>query len=38
VWLDAVLPMVLDREVGAQEKCLQLLDDVILSNITTLNK
>ena len=38
VWLDAVLPMVLDREVGAQEKCLQLLEDVILNNITTLNK
>lgn len=35
VWLDGVLPMVMDREVGAQEKCLQLLEDVILNNITT---
>ena len=38
VWLEGVLPMVMDREVGAQEKCLQLLEDVILRNITTPSK
>ena len=37
-WLDGVLPMVMDQESGAQEKCLQLLDDVLLNNITDLNK
>lgn len=37
-WLDGVLPMVLDREVGAQEKCLQLLEELLLANITTINK
>ncbi|XP_064384274.1 condensin-2 complex subunit D3-L-like isoform X2 [Halichondria panicea] len=37
-WLDGVLPMVLDREVGAQEKCLQLLEELLLANITNINK
>ena len=38
LWLDGVLPMVMDREVGAQEKCMSLLEEVILGNITTLDK
>ena len=37
-WLDGVLPMVLDREVGAQEKCLQVLEETLLNNITHSNK
>ena len=37
-WLDGVLPMVMDREVGAQERCMSLLEEVILDNITTLNR
>ena len=37
-WLDGVLPMVMDREVGAQERCMNLLEEVILDNITTLKK
>jgi len=30
--------MVMDREVGAQERCMSLLEEVILDNITTLNR
>ncbi len=37
-WLDGVLPMVLDREVGAQEKCLQVLENILLANITSIDK
>ncbi|KAI0221272.1 Condensin-2 complex subunit D3 [Lamellibrachia satsuma] len=33
IWLDGVLPMVMDRETGAQEKCLSVLEDVLLVNI-----
>ena len=33
-WLDGVLPMVMDMETSAQEKCASLLEEVILSNIT----
>ena len=33
VWLDAVLPMVIDRETTAQDKCLEMLDSILLGNI-----
>ncbi|XP_071957014.1 condensin-2 complex subunit D3-L-like, partial [Antedon mediterranea] len=38
MWLNAVLPMVLDKEMTAQERCLQLLEEVILQKITHVNK
>ncbi|CAH1786833.1 unnamed protein product, partial [Owenia fusiformis] len=37
-WLDGVVPMVMDRETGAQEKCFEILEDVILSNIAPLHR
>lgn len=33
IWLDGVLPMVLDREIGAKDKCLSILEDVLLVGI-----
>ena len=33
LWLDGVLPLVMDRETTAQEKCLQVLEEVLLNNI-----
>ena len=33
LWLDGVLPMVMDREASAQEKCISILEEVLLSNI-----
>ncbi len=33
VWLDGVLPLVMDRESSAAEKCLEILDEVVLGNI-----
>lgn len=33
LWLDGVLPAVMDREVGAKDKCLSILEDVILNGI-----
>lgn len=33
LWLDGVLPLVLDRETTAQEKCFQILEEVLLSSI-----
>ncbi|XP_028399882.1 condensin-2 complex subunit D3-like [Dendronephthya gigantea] len=33
VWLDAILPLVMDRETTAQEKCLSILEEIILQNI-----
>ena len=35
IWLEGVLPMVMDREMGAQEKCLSVLEDVLLANIVS---
>ena len=32
-----MLPLVMDRETTAQEKCLQILDEVILQNIVPRN-
>ncbi|KAK7500453.1 hypothetical protein BaRGS_00008360, partial [Batillaria attramentaria] len=32
-WLKGVLPMLWDQEMSVQEKCLEILDQVILSNI-----
>ena len=32
-WLENVLPMVLDRETSVQEKCLETLQSVLLSNL-----
>ena len=32
-WLDGVFPLVMDRETSASEKCLEILDEVIISNI-----
>ncbi|XP_033638776.1 condensin-2 complex subunit D3-like [Asterias rubens] len=37
VWLQSILPGVLDREVSAQEKCLQLLKEILLDSITARN-
>lgn len=31
--MDGVLPMVLDREIGAKDKCLSILEDVLLDGI-----
>ena len=32
-WLDGVLPMVMDPEVGAKDKCLGILEEVILGGV-----
>lgn len=32
-WLDGVLPMVMDPEVGAKDKCLSILEEVILGGV-----
>ncbi|KAJ8050994.1 Condensin-2 complex subunit D3 [Holothuria leucospilota] len=37
-WLGGVLPLVLDQESSAQERCLQLLQDTIVGHIVPLNK
>lgn len=34
IWLDAILPVVTDRETSAQEKCLSILEGIILKNIS----
>ncbi|XP_013421008.1 condensin-2 complex subunit D3-like, partial [Lingula anatina] len=33
LWLDGVLPMVMDRETGAQERCMEIVQDILLNNI-----
>ncbi|KAL5479917.1 hypothetical protein EMCRGX_G023519 [Ephydatia muelleri] len=33
LWLDGVLPSVMDREAGGQEKCMSLLEQIILCSI-----
>ena len=38
VWLEGVLPRVMDREGSVQEKCLEMLEDVIISNIAPLQR
>ncbi|XP_048580995.1 condensin-2 complex subunit D3 [Nematostella vectensis] len=38
IWLDGILPLVLDRETTAQEKCYQILEELILSKIVTLQR
>lgn len=38
LWLDGVLPLVMDREATAQEKCFQILEEVLLSNIVPHSK
>ena len=38
LWLDGVFPLVMDRETTAQEKCFQILDEVLLSNIASKSK
>ncbi|KAL5479868.1 hypothetical protein EMCRGX_G023460 [Ephydatia muelleri] len=35
LWLDGVLPSVMDREAGGQEKCMSLLEQIILCSIGT---
>ena len=37
-WLDGVLPMVMDKEPGGEEKCLQLLQEVLLDNLVPLHR
>ena len=32
-WLDGALSLVVDREQSAQDKCLDILDDILMSNI-----
>jgi len=34
LWLDGVLPMVMDKEVGGEEKAVQTLEGVLLNNIS----
>ena len=38
LWLDGVLPLVTDRETTAQEKCFQILEEVLLNNIVPQSK
>ncbi|KAK2566128.1 Condensin-2 complex subunit D3, partial [Acropora cervicornis] len=38
LWLDGVFPLVMDRETTAQEKCFQILDEVLLSSIAPQSK
>ena len=38
LWLDGVLPLVMDRETTAQEKCFQILEDVLISNVVPQSK
>ena len=38
VWLDAVLPVVVDREMSAQEKCLETLKELLLNQIVPSNR
>ena len=38
IWLEGVFPMVMDREMGAQEKCLSVLEDVLLANIVPVGR
>ena len=38
LWLDGVLPLVMDREATPQEKCFQILEEVLLSNIVPHSK
>ena len=33
MWLDGVLPVIMDREEGAKEKCLSIMEDVILTKL-----
>lgn len=35
LWLDALLPMVMDREAGVKEKCLTVLEEVLLQGLTS---
>ena len=37
-WLDGVLPMVMDKEVGGEDKCFQVIQDVLLNNLTSLDR
>lgn len=37
-WLDGVLPLVMDRESTLQEKCMETLEEIILSNIVPINR
>lgn len=38
LWLDGVLSLVMDRETTAQEKCFQILEEVLLSSIVPHSK
>jgi condensin-2 complex subunit D3 len=38
LWLDAVLPVIVDREASAQEKCLELIDTVILKHLVNIKR
>ncbi|XP_014681011.1 PREDICTED: condensin-2 complex subunit D3-like [Priapulus caudatus] len=35
MWLDGVLPMVMDRESSIEEKCMEVMEEVFLSNIVS---
>ena len=35
LWLDGVMPMVMDKETSVQEKCFSLLEEFLLSQITS---
>ncbi|XP_052706272.1 condensin-2 complex subunit D3-like isoform X1 [Crassostrea angulata] len=37
-WLDGVLPLVTDRESTLEEKCMESLEEIILSNIVPINR
>ncbi|ESO91741.1 hypothetical protein LOTGIDRAFT_233338 [Lottia gigantea] len=38
IWLDGALPLVMDRENTLQDKCCELVEDVIFGNLTTYHK
>ncbi|KAL5006443.1 hypothetical protein ScPMuIL_015249 [Solemya velum] len=38
MWLDGVLPLVIDRETSLQEKCFETLEGIVLNNIVPFQK
>ncbi|XP_077978206.1 condensin-2 complex subunit D3-L-like [Glandiceps talaboti] len=38
LWLDGVVPMVTDRETTCQDKCLEMIEEVLLGNIVLLER
>uniref|UniRef100_T1IIB1 non-specific serine/threonine protein kinase n=1 Tax=Strigamia maritima TaxID=126957 RepID=T1IIB1_STRMM len=38
VWVEGVLPCMVDRETSVQEKCIEVMENIILQNIVAFNK